>query len=306
MLRQSNQETTHILVLQPLLWHTLVSYHKTADFATRKRLGIFSSYPCILSYIDVKRSTTKLYVNSLCTTPPSTLKVQSVDICSRCFCTDLRMNNVEGMRICINCGYFVEEHSSSTTSYNESYNGPQSRILSNRTTLPRVHASYIHKRCHHFRSWLKRIQGHECITIPPEDRERIQQAIIKYKFNSEPDYIEMRFILKRLKLQKYYNHVFLLINMFRADPMITLSKEHEDILEDMFRKLQKPFGNNRGRRVNMLSYSYILIKLCEHLGWEDLSNALPKLISPLKIYKQDQIWKLVCSSIDIPFSKSIL
>ena len=305
MLRQSNQETTHILVLQHSLWHILVSLHKTADFATRKRLGIFSSYPCILSYIHVTRDSQTSYVTTT-TTVPVTLKVQSVDLCSRCFCTDLRMNNIEGMRICINCGYFVEEHSSSTTSYNESYNGPQSRILANRTTLPRIHANYIHKRCHHFRSWLKRIQGHESITIPCDDRKRIEEALLKYNYQEEPEYGEIRFVLKRLQFQKYYNHIFLLVNMFRKEPMITLSKENEDVLEDLFRQLQKPFCTNRGRRVNMLSYSYILIKLCEYLGWKDLSNVLPKLVSPLKVYKQDQIWKRVCTSINIPFSKSIL
>lgn len=305
MLRHSNPETTHLLVLQSSLWHVLVLHHKTADFATRKRLGIFSSYPCILSYINIKRFSSKSYITTTCGSHAN-LKVQCVDICSHCFCTDLRINNVEGMRICVNCGYFVEEHSSSITSYNESYNGPQSRILTNRIVLPRLHANYIHKRCHHFRSWLKRIQGHESVTIRVEDKQQIQEAMCKYNINGEPDYTEMRFILKRLKFQKYYNHIFLLINMFRRVPMIVMGHEHEDILEDLFRQLQKPFGTNRGQRVNMLSYSYILIKLCQHLGWEDLSSVLPQLISPLKVYKQDQIWKLVCNFIDVPFAKSIL
>ena len=55
----------------------------------------------------------------------------------------------------------------------------------------------------------------------------------------------------------------------------------------------------------MLSYLFIIRKLVEILGWDDLVNYFPLLKSRTKVYAQDRIWKLICEDCRFPFYKSI-
>ena len=290
-----------MIVLSSKLWDVLLSRHSTADFATRKRLGTSS---CILSYLEVSSATETSYLSE----SDETLSLVPLyyDMCPLCYCTFLQTNTIEGLVICSRCGYVLDEHASTYTSYTEQYNGPQSCINKSTQVLPRVHASYTHKRLHHFRSWVKRIQGLETVYIKREEIQLIKQELLRYHINEFPSYREVRFILKRLGLQRYYNHIFYVMNKINGQAMITLTSEHEQELDGMFRQLQKPFSQFRGFRVNMLSYSYLLYKISEHLGWDELAKTLPKMISPLKIYRQDQIWKQVCEQIGIPFYKTVM
>jgi hypothetical protein len=213
---------------------------------------------------------------------------------------------VEGLLICEKCGYLLDEHTSLNMSYTETYESPRVAGFYPPVIENRKFAPYTHKRMHHFRLWLKRIQGIEKVAVTKEDMELIREGLQRYHMEECPSYREVKFVLRKLRFQKFYNHIFYIMNAIHGRSLIVLSKGNEQELVELFRKVQKPFSETRGSRVNMLSYNYILFKLSEYLGWNMLAEVVPQLLSTQKIYRQDQIWKHVCESCRIPFVKTVM
>ena len=92
-------------------------------------------------------------------------------------------------------------------------------------------------------------------------------------------------ILKKLKLQKYYNHVFAITARLSGRAAPQLSTLQEEKLLAMFQMVQEPFQRHcPPDRTNMISYSYVLRKLVEILGWHSLVDYFPLLKSRHKVY----------------------
>lgn len=78
---------------------------------------------------------------------------------------------------------------------------------------------------------------------------------------------KVREFLKKLKLNKYYEHTNAICNMLNGVPAPRLSHELEEKLKAMFAEIQEPFEKNcPANRKNFLSYGYTLYKFCELLG----------------------------------------
>jgi uncharacterized Zn finger protein (UPF0148 family) len=201
----------------------------------------------------------------------------------------------DGIIICQQCGYqellLVEQ------------NRPILRMPSAKEAS---HFSY--KRINHFKEWIAQIQGKESTDIPEDVFEHILAEIRKEKIY-EPKtitYTKMREILKRLRINKYYEHIAYIIHRITGTQPPHFTPELEDKLCAMFKEIQGPFLKHcPPSRKNFLSYSYVLRKLMEQLGMEEYIDLFPLLRSREKLYIQDQIYSNICADLGWSFKPSL-
>ena len=166
---------------------------------------------------------------------------------------------------------------------------------------------YAYKRINHFNEWLSQFQGKESTEIPEEIYNNI---LIELKKERITDYntlknSKMRKILKNLGYNKYYEHIpHILSKIGKIAPKI--SREMEEELREMFKKIQVPFNLYcPKKRKNFLSYSYTLHKFCELLNLHETAILFPMLKSREKLKEQDALWKNICKYLEWEFIPSI-
>jgi len=200
----------------------------------------------------------------------------------------------DAIMICNNCGY------------QELLLVEQNRPILKQNTKDTSHFSY--KRINHFREWCNQVQGKESTDIPDEIFEKILNEIKKEKIldTKTITYSKMREILKRLRINKYYEHINYIINRINGIPTPQFSPELEDKLCNMFRNIQVPFLKHCPKdRKNFLSYSYVLYKFFQILGLDEYLKYFPLLKSREKLYVQDQIWKKICEELNYDIIPSL-
>jgi hypothetical protein len=145
------------------------------------------------------------------------------------------------------------------------------------------------------------VQGKESTDIPNDIFEKILNEIKKEKIHDTKNitYSKMREILKRLRINKYYEHINYIINRINGIPTPQFSTELEEKLCSMFKEIQGPFLKHCPKdRKNFLSYSYVLYKFFQILGLNEYLKFFPLLKSREKLYVQDQIWKKICEELN--------
>ena len=168
--------------------------------------------------------------------------------------------------------------------------------------------NYSYKRENHFNEWLSQFQAQETTNIPPEVIEQLRNELKKMKIKTveEITHARVRSLLKKLKLNKYYEHVPYITNILSGISPPKMPQELEEKLRIMFKDIQKPFDNNCPlERKNFLSYSYVLYKFCELLSEDSYLKYFPLLKSKEKLYQQDVIWKKICNDIQWEYIPTI-
>jgi predicted RNA-binding Zn-ribbon protein involved in translation (DUF1610 family) len=182
----------------------------------------------------------------------------------------------------------------------------QNRPLLKHKSKENQHFSY--KRINHFREWCNQVQGKESTDIPDEVFEKILNELKKEKITDTKTltYKTMRCILKKLKINKYYEHINYIIHRINGVPTPQFSTELEEKLCQMFKDIQGPFLKYCPKeRKNFLSYSYVLYKFCEILGHYEYLKFFPLLKSRSKVANQDWIWKQICKDLGYPVISSL-
>ena len=217
----------------------------------------------------------------------------SLDTCQLCN-TQLLLLLQEGLMICNTCGY------------QELILVEQNRPVYRQANKESSHQSY--KRINHFNEWVSQIQGKESTDIPDEIFERIVQEIKKEKIRDtgKLSYNKMREILKKLKYNKYYEHIYYIIYRLNGISPPNFSPELEERLRNMFKEIQGPFLKHcPEKRKNFLSYSYVLFKFCQLLEKDEYLKHFSLLKSREKLHVQDQIWKKICEEVNWEYIQSI-
>jgi DNA-directed RNA polymerase subunit RPC12/RpoP/uncharacterized protein YdhG (YjbR/CyaY superfamily) len=215
------------------------------------------------------------------------LSQDALGACMHCR-TELVCLQQEGTMVCPSCGY------------QELLLVEQNRPLLRQIAKEASHQSY--KRINHFREWCSQLQGRESTDIPEEVFEQILQEIKKEKIMDPKKitYAKMREILKKLKINKYYEHINFIIRRICDVQTPHFSPELEEKLCNMFKEIQSSFVKFcPTSRKNFLSYSYVLFKFFQILGQQDKQyleycKHLVLLKSREKLYVQDQIFKKIC------------
>ena len=144
--------------------------------------------------------------------------------------------------------------------------------------------------------------------IPPEVFEQLISELKKIIIKKLEDitHAKIRSLLKKLRLNKFYEHVPYITNILNGIKPPSMPQELEERLRIMFKDIQKPFDNNcPTERKNFLSYSYVLYKFCELLEEDEYLTYFPLLKSKDKLYQQDVIWKKICHDLRWEFIATV-
>jgi len=164
---------------------------------------------------------------------------------------------------------------------------------------------YPYKKINHLREKLNQFQAKESSKVPDEICDKIRAELKKQRIDvkhCEPRHIKI--ILKRYKMTNYYEHLQqIYCDITKATP-ITLPKNTEEKLINMFQEMQDSFFRHCPKdRSNMLSYSYILNKYFRILDMENYADFFP-LLQKEKLREQDMTWKKICRDMDWDFHSS--
>lgn len=209
----------------------------------------------------------------------------------------MRLSTNESYIVCSTCGnhdvYF--EPSVSGLTYEQELN-----------TDTNVHFAY--KRINHLRELLAQLQAKERSEIPHDVIAKMQAEFKKARVATvnEVTQTKVKMYLKKLNLNKYYEHARQITNILSGKPPPVISGELYETLINMFHDIQEPFEQVCPKnRKNFFSYSYILYKFCELLGEVDMMELFPLLKSREKLYQQDCIWRDICKITGWTFHKSV-
>ncbi len=213
--------------------------------------------------------------------------------CETCLSSNLFYDDVSSDTVCMDCG-FAQYTFSGERSYKEEQEN-ETKII------------YSYKRENHFNEWLAQFQAKEVTNISQEVFDLLKSEFRKQKASkSDITHTRVRELLKKLKLNKYYEHVPYITSILNGIKPPRMTQDLEEKLRVMFHHIQKPFTKHcPPERKNFLSYSYILYKFCELLSEDDFLICFPLLKSKDKLYKQDQIWKNITDELHWEFIPTV-
>jgi predicted RNA-binding Zn-ribbon protein involved in translation (DUF1610 family) len=213
--------------------------------------------------------------------------------CAECG-ADMTFSQTEAMLYCPECGMseFILIDSD-----RPSYKDP-----------PRESSYYAYKRINHFNELLAQFQAKGSTEIPQDVFDQIVAELTKQRINDfkNLNYRQMREVLRKLKLNRQYDHIPFIISRLNGSIAPVMSRETEEKLRHMFKEIQPSFQKHcpKNRR-NFLSYSYVLYKFCELLELDQFLSLFPLLKNRDKLYQQSKVWQSICQDMGWEFIRSI-
>ena len=211
-----------------------------------------------------------------------------IEQCEACCSSNIVHIHDTSELVCDSCGLVIAHLISEELTYREEQETSEKVV------------NYSYKRENHFNEWLSQFQAQEMTTIPDEVMDQLRSELKKMKIKKldEITHAKIRSLLKKLRMNKYYEHVPYITNILNGIKAPNMPQELEERLRIMFKDIQKPFDDNcPTERKNFLSYSYVLYKFCELLGEDEYLQYFPLLKSKEKLYQQDVIWKKICNDL---------
>jgi predicted nucleic acid-binding Zn-ribbon protein len=208
--------------------------------------------------------------------------------------TDMMFSQTEAMLYCPECG---ASEFMLIDSDRPSYKDP-----------PRESSYYAYKRINHFNELLAQFQAKGNFEIPQEIFDQILAELKKQRITDCKNlkYRQMREVLRKLKLNRQYDHISYIISRLNGSIAPVMSRETEEKLRHMFKEIQPSFQKHcpKNRR-NFLSYSYVLYKFCELLELDEFLGSFPLLKNRDKLYQQSKVWQLICADMGWEYIRSI-
>jgi len=217
------------------------------------------------------------------------------DICESCYQGELIPQDEEGILICNNqkCGKFITYIIDSSKPTNKE---PPNEVS---------YTAYI--RLNHFKEILSQFQAKETTQIPEEVIDAIRNRIKKERIKDMKliNYDKMREILRKLGLNKYFEHIQYINSIFGIKPPIMNEELHETLCV-LFIEIQKPWAVHcPANRTNFFNYTYTLYQLCVLLDQVQYLPYIPMMKDREKQLEQDMIWKKVCQDLDWEFFPTV-
>jgi hypothetical protein len=173
---------------------------------------------------------------------------------------------------------------------------------------PREMSYYAYKKINHLNEWLAQFQAKETTEISQAVLDQIRTELRKERIvdmgKLKPS--KLKEVIKKLKLNRCYDHVAHILNRLNGISAPVLSREVEEKLRFMFKEIQFSFVKHcPKKRSNFLSYSFVLYKFCELLELDDYLPCFPLLKSREKLYMQDKIWQKICEDMNWEFIRTV-
>lgn len=217
------------------------------------------------------------------------------DFCCKCNVYRELLPN-EAILVCPNCG---DEVQTIMEADKPSYHDP-----------PHENMYFAYKRINHFKEQLDHFQAKETTKIPQEIYDAI---LVEFKKEKKTDLATLtRSCVKKylqkyahLGYNKYYENINQIICHLNGIQPFYMKPEVEEQLCNMFQKIQESFEKHcpPGRK-NFLSYSYVIYKFCQLLGYKEYLQYFSLLKSKDKLRQQDKIWKNICVDLGWEFIPS--
>jgi len=174
------------------------------------------------------------------------------DVCDVCEKGEMVAQDEEGILICNNnqCSRFI--------TYIVDSSKPNNKDPPNEVS----YTAYI--RLNHFKEILSQFQAKETTQIPEEVIEQIKARIKKERIldMKQINYDKMREILRKLGLNKYFEHIQYINSLFGIKPPVMNEELHETLCV-LFIEIQKPWAVHcPANRTNFFNYTYTLYQLC--------------------------------------------
>ena len=173
---------------------------------------------------------------------------------------------------------------------------------------PRESSYYAYKRINHFNELLAQHQAKGSSEIPQDVIDQIEAELKKQRITDYKNlkYPQMRAILRKLKLNRQYDHIPFIISRLNGSIAPVMSRETEERLRHMFKEIQPSFQKHcpKNRR-NFLSYSYVLYKFCELLELDQFLASFPLLKNRDKLYQQSKVWEQICNDMQWQYIPTI-
>ena len=217
------------------------------------------------------------------------------EICQSCQKGELVPHDEEGILICNNlqCGKFVI--------YIVDSSKPNNKEPPNEVS----YTAYI--RLNHFKEILSQFQAKETTQIPDQVIQAIKDRIKKERITDmkQLNYTKMREILRKLGLNKYFEHIQYINSIFGIKPPIMNEELHETLCV-LFIEIQQPWAVHcPANRTNFFNYTYTLYQLCVLLDQTQYLPYIPMMKDREKQLEQDMIWKKVCNDLDWEFFPTV-
>ncbi len=221
--------------------------------------------------------------------------VVASDICEKCGAGELIPQDEEGILICNNvkCGKFINHIVDSAKPANKE---PPNEVS---------YTAYV--RLNHFKEILSQFQAKETTQIPPEVVKLIRNRIKKERITdmSTINYDKMREILRKLGLNKYFEHIQFINSLLGIQPPIMCEALHNTLCV-LFIEIQKPWALHcPPDRSNFFNYTYTLYQLCVLLDQTQYLPFIPMMKDREKQLEQDMTWKMVCNDLDWEFFPTV-
>jgi hypothetical protein len=229
-------------------------------------------------------------------------KLSPIKMCSTCNIEKTLIHS-EGIYVCQLCGKFE-------------YVIIESEIPSHKDSLNEK-PKYPYKTINHLIERLNQFQAKQTTIIPQQIYKLIDVEIKKMLITEdEITPVLIKKILKKYRLNLYYEHNYLIFSHVTNTPPPSLTRDEEDEIKKMFRKTEVPFKKHKlDHMSNYLNYSYVLHKLFLILGNISNNDSVKErmknnakyfglLKSRDKLRTQDLIWKNICKDLDWPYHPS--
>jgi hypothetical protein len=230
------------------------------------------------------------------------VKLSPIKICSTCNIEKTLIHS-EAIYVCQLCGKFE-------------YVIIESEVPSHKDSLNEKPKS-PYKTINHLIERLNQFQAKQTTIIPQQIYQLIDVEMKKMLIVIEevtPTTIKK--ILKKYRLNLYYEHNYLIFSHVTNTPPPSLTRDEEDEIKKMFRKTEVPFKKHKLLHMsNYLNYSYVLHKLFLIIGAMSNNDGVKErmknnakyfglLKSRDKLRTQDLIWKNICKDLDWPYHPS--
>lgn len=219
------------------------------------------------------------------------VKIEKINYCSICK-TEKSLSQSDGSYVCTSCGeveFIIMESE-----------------IPNHKELANEKQKYPYKKINHLKEKLNQFQSKESADVPDDICLIIKTDLRKNRVqpcDCTPPAIKK--ILKKHKLTSYYEHLQQIYCKISGSIPITLSRETEEVIINMFQSMQDSFHKYcPPNRSNFLSYSYVLNKLFRILNMKEHAKYFGLLKSKDKLRDQDIIWSKICKDMDWKFHSS--
>jgi hypothetical protein len=230
------------------------------------------------------------------------VKLSPIKICSSCNIEKTLIHS-EGIYVCQLCGKFE-------------YVIIESEVPSHKDSLNEK-PKYPYKTINHLIERLNQFQAKQTTIIPQQIYQLIDVEMKKMLIViDEVTPTTIKKILKKYRLNLYYEHNYLIFSHVTNTPPPSLTRDEEDEIKKMFRKTEVPFKKHKLFHMsNYLNYSYVLHKLFLIIGaisnndnvkerMKNNAKYFGLLKSRDKLRTQDLIWKNICKDLDWPYHPS--